>query len=185
MSVGGGVVVAGGAVGGVDELDGAGAGTGVDDGFAPGSAVLGLVVWLGGVCIGPAVPPVPGVWLGTSGALVSSIGGGGVVVGFGADGAAASGRTGTGSGVGGSRVVAPGSLPMPAPLPDESIGERPLLPVAFGRGGGTVSSAPGLPGGSSSEPGAGFGDGLPGVPGACASRIPSQAGAAVARAFTV
>ena len=93
MSVGAGVVAAGGAVGltGGVVVDGAG----VAD-AAPGSAELGAGVWLGGDCIGPEVPPVP-VGVGTSGALVSSIGCGvvgGVVVGVGAPGGVPSGGTG-------------------------------------------------------------------------------------------
>jgi len=174
MSVGDGVVDAGGvlALAGGVVLDGAG-----EPEAVPGSAELGAGVWLGGASIGPDVPPAPvGVSVGVAGDLVSSMGGG-VLVGLGVPGVVASGRTG--SGTAGSGVWVLGLFGVPLEV---SNGDR-LVPLftLFGRGGDTGVSVAGLPGGWSSEPEPWFGDGLPGVPGACANCIPLTSGAACVR----
>ena len=174
MSVGDGAVDVGGvaALAGGGVLDGA-----ADPEAVPGSAELGAGVWLGGASIGPDVPPAPvGVSVGVAGDLVSSMGGG-VLVGLGVPGVVASGRAG--SGTAGTGVCVLGLFGVPV---DVSNGDR-LVPLftLFGRGGATGVSAAGLPGGSSSEPEPWFGDGLPGVPGACASCMPLTSGAACVR----
>jgi hypothetical protein len=170
----GGVVVAGGEVvaGGV-VVDGAGCvpiGAGAAE---PGSILIPPEV--------PPVPVAPGVWVGFAGACVSSMGG--VAVGLGVPGDAPSGRTG--SGVVGAGAE-PGSAPTPAPLGVALNGDR-LLPLStlLGRAGGAGTSA-GLAGGSSREPGGGLGvtpEPAPEVFGtwACASHVPVQLGAALAR----